>query len=74
MNIKLLKPKQVDCIFNWPFGKAQQMFKQGTLPGVVLPDNSLRFEEKRILSIIHPKTAVEIKKKLDGNGNGKITT
>lgn len=57
MEIKLLKPKQVDLIFHWPFGKSRALAKQRRLPCIWLPDGSLRFEERAILNLIHPKAA-----------------
>ncbi len=61
----LLKPKEVDCIFRWPFGKALAMFKQGRLSGLVLPDGkTIRFREQDILGMIHPEAAVRIAKEL----------
>lgn len=56
MKIFLLKPEQVDMIFQWPLGKSIELAKQGRLPFIWLPDGSLRFERKVIFSLINPKS------------------
>ena len=44
----LLKPKQVDCILQWPFGKTTRLAKQGKIPHILLPDGQIRFTSKDI--------------------------
>lgn len=44
----LLKPKQVDCILQWPFGKTARLAKQGKIPHILLPDGQIRFASKDI--------------------------
>ena len=44
----LLKPKQIDRILQWPFGKTLRLAKQGKIPNIVLPDGQIRFASKDI--------------------------
>lgn len=44
----LLKPKQVDRILQWPFGKTARLAKQGIIPHILLPDGQIRFSSKDI--------------------------
>ena len=48
----LLKPRQLDCIFQWPFGKARRLALEGKLPYVTLPDGALRFDRADIEQIV----------------------
>ena len=52
MDIQLLKPKEVDVLLRYPVGRAQRLAKKGMIPCIVLPDGSIRFNEKIIESII----------------------
>ncbi|MEN6336476.1 MAG: hypothetical protein ABFE01_19655, partial [Phycisphaerales bacterium] len=42
-------PKEVDALFQWPFGKSLRLARQGKMPHVVLPDGTIRF---RLVDII----------------------
>ncbi len=44
----LLKPKQIDRILQWPFGKTLRLAKQGKIPHIILPDGQIRFDSKDI--------------------------
>ena len=46
--MELLKPKQVDCILQWPFGKTARLARQGKIPHIILPDGQIRFASKDI--------------------------
>ncbi len=66
----LLKPREVDCIFRWPFGRTQAMCKQGRMPFIVLPDGkTIRIREQDILGMIHPEAAVRIAEELHGKAS-----
>ena len=47
-NIKLFRPKQLDLILQWPYGKAARLARQGKIPHIVLPDGQIRFNLKTI--------------------------
>jgi len=46
--MELLKPKQVDRILQWPFGKTARLARQSKIPHILLPDGQIRFASKDI--------------------------
>ena len=58
----LLKPKQVDRILQWPFGKTTRLAKQGKFPHILLPDGQIRFAPKDIDYLLEKWRKGEIEK------------
>jgi len=47
-----LHPEEVDQRLGWPLGRAARLARQGKLPHVLLPDDSVRFEWAEIEALI----------------------
>jgi len=52
MEIELLKPKEVDLLLRYPFGKTARLAKAGKIPYIQLPDGQIRIREDEIESLL----------------------
>lgn len=52
MRNELIKPKDVDLIMQWPFGKSSRLARQGRMPHIVLPDGQIRFDPAEVENIL----------------------
>ena len=58
MNMRFLKPAEVDLLFRYPSGRSQRLAKAGRIPCIRLPDGEIRFEEKEIMNILQISNGV----------------
>jgi len=54
MNIRLLKPEEVDLLLRYPSGRTLRLAKKGKIPFISLPDGEIRFDEQHIQKLLHP--------------------
>ena len=46
--MELLKPKEVDLLLRYPFGRALRLAKAKKIPHIKLPDGEIRFDKAEI--------------------------
>ena len=52
MDIELLKPKEVDMLLRYPFGKSLRLAKANLLPHIELPGGEIRFDKSEIAKFL----------------------
>ena len=52
MDIRLLKPREVDLMLRYPVGRTARLAKRGLLPCIQLPDGEIRFRESDLRMIL----------------------
>ena len=55
MEIRLLKPREVDLLLRYPAGRSLRLAKAGRIPCIHLPDGEIRFDEAEIEQLLKSK-------------------
>lgn len=56
MDIRLLKPREVDLLLRYPAGRSLRLARAGHIPCIHLPDGEIRFDEAEIKRLLQCKS------------------